>query len=52
MAPADLLELFPRLVELYATVCAEAPYREGPDDVAAFAAQLPEEVRRRRFALT
>jgi hypothetical protein len=36
--------LFPRLVELYAAVYAEPPYREGPDDVAAFAAHLPEEV--------
>jgi hypothetical protein len=47
----DLPLLFPALVELYAAVYAEPPYREGPDDVAAFAAQLPEEVRRPGFRL-
>jgi hypothetical protein len=48
---ADLPALFPALIELYAAVYAEPPYREGPDDVAAFAARLPGEVRRPGFRL-
>jgi GNAT superfamily N-acetyltransferase len=47
----ELPDLFPQLAELYAAVYAEPPYREGPDDVAAFAARLPEEVQRPGFAL-
>lgn len=40
------------LVELYADVFAEPPYREGPDQVARFRKMLTEEMDRPGFALT
>lgn len=43
--------LFDRVVELYAVVYAEPPYEEGPDEVAGFAARLPDEAARRGFTL-
>ncbi|AVT40175.1 GNAT family N-acetyltransferase [Plantactinospora sp. BB1] len=43
--------LFPSLVELYSAVYAEPPYEEGPDEVAGFAARLPEESSRPGFTL-
>jgi GNAT superfamily N-acetyltransferase len=42
---------FPPLVDLYAVVYAEPPYEEGPDEVAGFAAKLPEESSRPGFTL-
>ena len=38
-----------RIVDLYATVYAEPPYEEGPEQVAEFAAKLPEEATRPGF---
>jgi GNAT superfamily N-acetyltransferase len=43
--------LFGRMVDLYALVYAEPPYEEGPDEVAGFAAKLPEEASRPGFTL-
>ncbi|MEN3609292.1 GNAT family N-acetyltransferase [Plantactinospora sp. ZYX-F-223] len=43
--------LFPDLVELYGVVYAEPPYEEGADEVAGFAAKLPEESVRPGFTL-
>ncbi len=40
-----------QLVDLYALVYAEPPYAEGPEQVAGFAAKLPEEARRPGFEL-
>ena len=39
------------LVDLYATVYAEPPYHEGPDQVDRFRSGLPEEARRPGFTL-
>jgi GNAT superfamily N-acetyltransferase len=43
--------LFPGLVDLYATVYAEPPYEEGPEQVARFAEMLPGEATRPGFTL-
>ncbi|MEU8170998.1 GNAT family N-acetyltransferase [Micromonospora sp. NPDC049004] len=44
-------DVLPALVGLYAVVYAEPPYVEGPEEVAAFAAALPDETRRTGFTL-
>ncbi|MBE1485863.1 GNAT family N-acetyltransferase [Plantactinospora soyae] len=43
--------LIPALVNLYATVYAEPPYEEGPEQVAVFAEKLPEETTRPGFSV-
>ncbi|GAA3766403.1 hypothetical protein GCM10022225_60950 [Plantactinospora mayteni] len=45
------MPFFPPLVDLYGIVYAEPPYEEGPDEVAGFAAKLPEESARPGFTL-
>lgn len=43
--------LFPALVDLYATVYAQPPYNEGPEQTARFRDGLPAESRRPGFTL-
>lgn len=43
--------LFPAMVHLYATVYAEPPYLEGPDEVNRFRESLPAEVGNAGFSL-
>ncbi|MEO3747731.1 GNAT family N-acetyltransferase [Plantactinospora sp. B5E13] len=51
LAGAAVAPFIPALVDLYAIVYAEPPYEEGPDQVARFAASLPDEAGRPGFTV-